>query len=190
MKKLALKKRESTPEPVAPVVKAANAAGIDTRSRTSTVQPDGSKPRPPFRAHDEATEKSENDGDADDRKAKPKKKGNILTEGGLTPLGREAADSLKKNGFASAARTVGRGIAKEVVDSFESKPKKLPMILERKKAIAPLKKATLPTPDISKLAPAAKTIAQRTDAKLKRMSQQITRGTPAANPSPFKKKSS
>jgi hypothetical protein len=75
-------------------------------------------------------------------------------------------------------RTVGRGIAKEVTDSFSKK--KLPLVLEKKSA-------PLPKPDLSAVAPAAKTIAARTDAKLKRMSQQITRGTRAANPNPFKR---
>ena len=46
---LALKHKKPAAKPVAPVVKAANKAGIDTRSRTSTVQPDGSIPKPPFK---------------------------------------------------------------------------------------------------------------------------------------------
>ena len=108
-----------------------------------------------------------------------------ITKGGFTPLGLEAKDSLQKHGLASAARTVARGIGKEFTDSF--KPKKQP--------VAPARKPDpLPNPDVSEALAAADDIGRKTkarlDNKLKRMSQQITRGTPAANktPSNFKKK--
>lgn len=100
-----------------------------------------------------------------------------ITQGGLTPLGREAKDSLQKRGVGSALRTVARGIGNEVTGSFQ---KKKPLVLAKKSD--PITK-----PDLSALPAAANAIAGKNKNKLKRMSQQITRGTPAANQNPFKR---
>jgi hypothetical protein len=111
--------------------------------------------------------------------------------GGLRPGGVTRDATLKPkpalpaqaSPTAAKARAVGGAASSSIgtmVERFIGKKK--PLVLAKKSD-------PLPKPDISKLAPAAKTIAARTDTKLKRMSQQITRGTRAANPNPFKKKS-
>ena len=133
---------------------------------------------------------------------------------GLTPLGREVNDSAKANGLMSAARTLGRGYAKEVDASFNGAPgraikaagKKVGALTKEPQPVAPkpsasaapdatrttlrLKKKVvqpLPTPAIPALPAAANTIARRNKNKLKDMSRRITRGTSAANSNPFKR---
>ena len=158
-KPLALKRKmEGTPEPV---VQAANAAGIDTRSRTSTVQPDGSVPKPPFN--------------------KPKKDSSVVEKitAAAKPFG-----GVRRGPTTRDATIKGKSdsVVGTMVERFMGKKK--PLVLQKKVAGTDM---PIPRPDLSKLPSAAKTVAQRTDTKLKRMSQQITRGTRAANPSPFKK---
>lgn len=124
----------------------------------------------------------------------PKKKDSVmskLTAGGFTPLGREAKDSLQKNGVGSAIRTVARGLKNETKASFgmDTASTKKPLVLKQKVEASPASTggdsaAAVAKPAVDK---AAKTIEQRTKSKLARMSSAITAGTRAANPNPFKK---
>lgn len=95
----------------------------------------------------------------------PKKKKGVLdsiTEGGLTPLGREAKDSLQKQGVMSAIRTVGRGYAKEFTDSFKSPPGGGKKIVLVPKKVG----GDLPKPNLSAVAGAVDKIGRKTRATL------------------------
>ena len=105
---------------------------------------------------------------------------------GPTPAGRALADSVRKaqgpiGKAVTAARVFARDTKNEVVNSFKGKSQQATGDPDPGAAKRKIQLKTITDSTDKKLRPAMKDATTRIDAKLKRHSREITRGTPAAN---------